>query len=241
MTDDTRRASDPKPFPADLVPTVIFEDTHLVVVSKPAGLLAQGESTGDVNLVDWCRGYFGRNYVGLVHRLDRNTSGMMVVAKRSKAADRLSEALREGTLIRVYRALVHGRIASPVEWRHWLKKDERTNTSTVVRAGTPGAKEAGLRAVPVEARTIGTSEVTLVEFHLETGRSHQIRVQSAASGHALLGDTKYGGRESSAGAPAFPRPALHSFRLEFPHPMTKEILRFEDPVPADFKTLWGNQ
>jgi 23S rRNA pseudouridine1911/1915/1917 synthase len=237
MAGDTRRASDSKPpsAPDALAPRILFEDTHLVVLSKPAGLLSQGESSGDPNLVDWCRAYFGRNYVGLVHRLDRNTSGLMVVAKRTKAADRLTQALREGTLVRVYRALVERRIRETAEWRHWLRKDERTNVSSVVRPGTPGAKEAALRVVPIETRVLGGQEITLAEFHLETGRSHQIRVQSAAAGHPLLGDTKYGAR---SGTIPFPRPALHSFRMEFPHPMTKEALRFDDALPADFRAVW---
>lgn len=215
-------------------PKILFEDTHLIVVSKPAGLLSQGEKTGDENLVDWCREHFGRNYVGLVHRLDRNTSGLMVVAKRTKSADRLTQALRDGRLVRVYRALLQGRLVQDAEWKHWIKKDERTNTSSVVRPGTPGAKEAFLHVTPIETRKIGPEEITLAEFKLETGRSHQIRVQAAATGHALLGDTKYGGKISTIS-----RPALHSFRLEFPHPMSGETLRYEDPLPADLAGVWG--
>ena len=126
-------------FPAELTPRILLEDTHLAVLSKPAGLLSQGESTGDFNLVDWCRDYFGRNYVGLVHRLDRNTSGLMVVAKRSKSAERLTEALKKGQLVRIYQALLHGDLREPAEWVHFLKKNESTNVVSVVRGDSPDA------------------------------------------------------------------------------------------------------
>lgn len=207
-----------------LTPKILFEDTHLVVLSKPAGLLSQGESTGDANLVDWCREYFGRNYVGLVHRLDRNTSGLMVVAKRSKSAERLTEALKKGELIRIYHALLHGKLSAPAEWVHHLRKNEATNTVSVVRADATGAKEARLRVIPIK----NFRDYTLAEFHLDTGRSHQIRVQSSASGHPLVGDGKYGAPTSN-----LVRPALHSAIIRFPHPMTKEPLEFTDPLPDD--------
>ncbi len=220
-----------------LTPRIVFEDTHLLVVSKPAGLLSQGESTGDWNLVDWARAYFGRNYVGLVHRLDRSTSGLMVVAKRSKAADRLSDALRSGSLVRVYHALLEGELRTAAEWRHFLRKDPKTNTTHIARAGS-GTKEAILHVAPLRrisrATSAGIRVLSLVEFRLETGRSHQIRVQASASGFPLLGDTKYGAKFSDVG---LDRPALHSATLEFPHPMSKEVLRFEDPLPADLAVL----
>ncbi len=218
-------------------PKIIFEDTHLIVISKPAGLLSQGEITGDANLVDWCRAHFGRNYVGLVHRLDRFTSGLMVVAKRSKAAERLTKALQDGELLRVYHALLEGNLKAEAEWRHTLKKDEKTNTSSVVRAGTSGAKEAILHVKPIRSFSAkGGLALTLAEFRLETGRSHQIRAQAAAMGFPLLGDGKYGAKYSAL---KFTRPALHSARMEFPHPMTKEVLRFEDPLPADIAEVLG--
>lgn len=218
-------------------PKILFEDNHLIVVAKPAGLLSQGEITGDANLVDWCRGHFGRNYVGLVHRLDRFTSGLMVVAKRSKAAERLTKALQDGELVRVYRAILEGELKSEAEWRHFLKKNPATNTSTVVRAETTGAKSAVLYVKPIAIKTAaGGLRLTLAEFRLETGRSHQIRAQAAAMGFPLLGDAKYGAKYDSL---HFPRPALHSARMEFPHPMTKEVLRFEEPLPSDLERIVG--
>jgi len=215
----------------ELSPTVLFEDTHLIVLDKPAGLLSQGEHTGDENLVDWLRGYFGRNYVGLIHRLDRNTSGVMVVAKRTKAARRLTEALRDGKLIRTYTAWLNGNLKKPARWQHILSKDEKRNIVSVAAGNKEGAKTAVLSVIPVRHIRYQGRDLTLAEFRLETGRSHQIRVQSAHEGHPVFGDTKYGG--SHCGETG--RPLLHSRRIEFPHPMSGEILKFEAPLPEDMK------
>lgn len=211
-------------------PRIVFEDTHLAVIDKPAGLLTQGDRTGDPSVVDWARGHFGRHYVGLIHRLDRGTSGLLVLAKRSKSANRLTLALQEGRLRRTYLALLEGRLSDAAEWKHYLLKDERTNTVRVVKQSVEGAKIAVLRVTPVEKRLRGETPLTLARFELETGRSHQIRAQSSAEGHPLVGDTKYGSRMHAA------RVALHSSELEFPHPMTEEILRFQSPLPDDFGT-----
>jgi 23S rRNA pseudouridine1911/1915/1917 synthase len=213
------------------IPTIIFEDQHLVVLSKPAGLLSQGEKTGDDNLVDWLRGYFGRQYVGLIHRLDRNTSGIMVVAKRTKSAQRLTEALQSGELHRTYLAWIGGDLKQPQQWRHFLSKNEKTNTVRVVKSAGGAAKEAALRVRPLLSGQFHGSLMTLAEFVLETGRSHQIRAQAAHEKHALLGDAKYGGLNG------FNRPALHSYQLSFPHPMSKEAMTFRAPLPEDFKSV----
>jgi 23S rRNA pseudouridine1911/1915/1917 synthase len=226
-------------------PRVVFEDMNVLVVSKPAGFLSQGGSregtpggTDEPNLVSWAQGYLGRPYVGLVHRLDRNTSGLMVLGKRTKAADRLTQALQKGSLERVYLAWLVGELGTAAKWTHWLVKDEKTNTSRVLPprgAGKPhpDAKEAALKVTPVGRGLLKNTPLTLAEFRLETGRSHQIRVQAAHEGFALLGDTKYGAED----APAFPRHALHSTRLSFPHPISKELLTFEDPLPEDMARL----
>ncbi|HUP57010.1 MAG TPA: pseudouridine synthase, partial [Bdellovibrionota bacterium] len=135
-------------------PVILFEDTHLLVLSKPAGLLSQGEKTGDANLVDWLRDYLGRPYVGLVHRLDRNTSGAMVVAKRTKSANRLSEALKAGQLEREYLAWVEGyvpRLGEPLRWEHRLEKDERTNRVRVLGSAARAGQAAILTATPLQS------------------------------------------------------------------------------------------
>jgi 23S rRNA pseudouridine1911/1915/1917 synthase len=209
-------------------PRILFEDTHLLVLDKPAGLLSQGERTGDENLVDWLRQYLGRPYVGLVHRLDRNTSGVMVVGKRTKAAQRLTESLQRGRLERTYLAWLEGELRAPARWHHWLVKDEAVNRVRVVKNATArGAKEAALTVEPVARGLWRGMPLTLASFRLETGRSHQIRAQAAHEGHPLLGDRKYGSRAE------FGRPALHSFRLRFDHPMSREWLEFEATLPAD--------
>lgn len=222
--------------PQSLDPRIVFEDQHLIVLVKPSGLLSQGEHTGDPNLVDWCRKHFGRNYVGLVHRLDRNTSGLMVVAKRSKAAERLTENLQSGRLVRRYLAWLHGELHGGRSLEHWLMKDERTNEVRVFASSSEAdaqAKRAALRMKAIRHGAYRGAVVTLCEFELETGRSHQIRAQSALIGHPVVGDPKYGSTEY-ARAP-FPRLALHSHHLAFPHPMTKEEMKFDDSLPDDLK------
>jgi 23S rRNA pseudouridine1911/1915/1917 synthase len=226
-----------KSVPRTDVPVILFEDPHLIVLSKPAGLLSQGEHTGDVNLVDWLREHFGRNYVGIIHRLDRNTSGAMVVAKRTKSAQRLTSSLQKGEIARSYLAWIEGSLTAPAKWKHFLTKDEKQNRSRAVKANHPEAKEAILTVKPVTTSALaGPSRgeiLTLAEFVLETGRSHQIRVQAATEKHPLVGDAKYGGIET----PLIDRPALHSYHIEFPHPMTGVKMAFNAPIPEDFKGI----
>ena len=210
-------------------PTIIFEDTHLLVLSKPAGLLSQGDISESENVVDWCREHFGRHYVGLVHRLDRNTSGLMVVGKRTKSAARLTKALQDRTLIRRYKAWVWGKVTEPRTWTHHLWKDEKQNKMFVDE--TRGKKSV-LHLTPLQESEYKGECITLCAFKLDTGRNHQIRVQAAYEGNSLLGDRKYGNSLTDAD---FPRPLLHSVYLEFPHPMSHEVLTFEDELPADMK------
>lgn len=216
-----------------LTPRILFEDTHLLVLDKPAGLLSQGEHTGDLNLVDWLRQYLGRPYVGLVHRLDRNTSGILVVAKRTKAAQRLTDSLQAGRLERIYLAWLEGTISGPATWRHVLRKDEAANRTHIITGPRAASgKEAVLSLEPLERGQWQGTVVTLAKLRLETGRSHQIRAQAAHEGHPLLGDAKYGSR-----AAGFGRPALHSHHLRFDHPMSHEWVEFEAPLPADMAAL----
>ncbi len=216
-----------------MTPRILYEDVHLCVLSKPAGLLSQSDASGEPSLVDWLRGHFGRDFVGLVHRLDRNTTGLMVAAKRTKSADRLSEALRSGVLRREYLAWLSGNLPAAARWRHFLEKNERTNVVRVVKGG---GKEAILDVEPVAQGEYRGRALTLARFRLETGRSHQIRVQASFEGYPLLGDMKYGDRLPPE-LRVFGRPALHSALLEFPHPMTKELMRFEEELPADMAGL----
>ncbi len=220
---------------------VLFEDQHLIVLSKPAGLLSQGDISEGENLVDLLRERFGRHYVGLVHRLDRNTSGLMVVAKRSKAAERLTRQLQSGELVRKYRAIVYGSLplTSPLRWNHWLLKNEQTNQVRVVPSGTSKAKEAVLYAQPLRTLIHPTGEiVTEVEFELETGRGHQIRAQCQASGYPIIGDKKYGNVKSLT---LFTRTALHSSFLSFLHPISHEKMTFEQRYSPDMIEFFGSR
>jgi 23S rRNA pseudouridine1911/1915/1917 synthase len=215
-----------KAFPKQLCPKILFEDTHLLVLSKPAGLLSQPEHSQSINLVEGLRKYWNRHYVGLIHRLDRNTSGIMIVAKRSKSAQRLTQSLLEGKLIRRYLGLAIGNFTQSARWMHQLDKNKKTNHVCV----KPSGKQATLQVAPKKHFFFQNHPITLMEFILETGRSHQIRAQAAHEGFPLLGDYKYGGT-----CIRFPRIALHSYHLTFPHPMSEELFTFEDALPEDLK------
>ena len=217
---------------------ILFEDQHFIVLSKEPGLLSQGDITGDENLVDLLRVHFGRNYVGLIHRLDRNTSGLMVVAKRSKSAERLTEQLQNGTLVRHYHAILLGTLTGDHFWEHWLLKNEKTNEVRAVSAKTPGAKKSALKVYSLKnfSHPRTQTPLTLARFELETGRSHQIRVQSAASGHALIGDSKYGDVKSAA---LFSRPALHSCYLSFEHPISRAKIAYEERYAVDMLQIFS--
>jgi 23S rRNA pseudouridine1911/1915/1917 synthase len=221
-------------------PEILFEDTHLIVLSKPAGLLSQGGEAKGPNLVDWLREYLGRPYVGLVHRLDRGTTGAMIVAKRTKSAQRLTEALKEGRLTREYLAWAEGSmrpLGEPLRWEHRLAKNERTNRVTVFKKGAGGAAAekaqlAVLTTIPLQSGAWRGSPLTLMRLRLETGRSHQIRAQSAYEGFPILGDQKYGAKLQG-----YPGLALHSWRISFPHPMGGQDLRFQAELPEEMRTL----
>jgi 23S rRNA pseudouridine1911/1915/1917 synthase len=216
---------------------VLYEDNHCLAVNKPAGLLTQGDATGDPNLVDEARAYLkakyakpGNVFVGLVHRLDRPTSGVVVLARTSKAAERLSAQFREGTVEKVYWALVEGRgPQGPGVLDDTLRKDERRNVVEVVAPGTPGGRAAALGY-----QVLGRSAAGCwLEVRPLTGRSHQIRVQLAARGWAIVGDTKYGATTSLRALDGRPRVALHARSLTIEHPTRREAIALTAPVPAD--------
>jgi len=212
--------------------TILFEDQHLVVINKAAGVLSQGDHSNQRDLVSYLRKHFGRHYVGLIHRLDRNVSGAMVVAKRTKAASRLSEALREGKIKRIYYAIVEGQLTKKQTINNWLVKDARRNLVRVVTKEVPQAKEAILELRPLASGIWRRQPVSCIEIRLKTGRSHQIRAQMAAFGHPVLGDMKYGHDKHE-----LPRPMLHALQIAFPYPMTQEMMQYEAPLPDDMKKL----
>jgi len=216
-------------------PKIIFEDPNIIVLDKPVGLLSQGDISGENNLVDWLRRYLGRHYVGLIHRLDRNTSGIMVVAKRTKAANRLTASLQKGKLERKYLAWIIGSLKKPAVWKHHLLKDEKMNQMKVVLKPSSKSKEAVLKVQPIGYGKLAGQNLTLAEFKLQTGRSHQIRIQSQAEGYSVLGDVKY--KIKNVNQLSFPRPALHSYKISFPHPISGETLHFESPLPEDMAAI----
>ena len=217
---------------------VLYEDNHCLVLNKPAGLLAQGDSTGESTILDLARSYLkeryakpGNVFVGLVHRLDRPVSGVLLLARTSKAAARLSEQFRAGTVGKTYSAVAEG--SCPVdagEWTDTLWKDETLNRVEVVEAGARGGQEARV-AFRVLARERGR---TMLELRPMTGRSHQLRVQLASRGLPIVGDRKYGATSTLRALDGRSRIALHGRMLTFTHPTRQVAISVDAPVPADW-------
>ena len=214
---------------------VIYEDNHLLVVDKPAGLLSQADQSGDQTVVTAVASYLkqkyekpGQVYVGLVHRLDRNVSGVMVLARTSKAAGRLSAQFRDGLVAKTYLAVVAGVPQPPQgEIVSWLAgAADRRGVTRAVAAASPGAKECCLRYDVREAH----GRFALVRVTPVTGRRHQIRAQLSQVGCPLVGDVKYG---SQWRLPDH-RLALHASRIEISHPVGGRRLVFTAPVTADW-------
>jgi 23S rRNA pseudouridine1911/1915/1917 synthase len=210
---------------------IIFEDNHLLVIDKPAGVLSQEDHTGNPDVLNLCKAYIkkeynkpGNVYLGLVHRLDRPVSGVMVLAKTSKAASRLSYQIRKRTMKKTYWALVHG--MSPVygEHVHFLDKDNRTNIVKAYNSPKRNAKESRLKFITIKQ----SSKFSVIEVDLITGRPHQIRVQFAKEGNPLWGDHKYGNPDKNHGKDI----ALRAVKLELEHPTLKDLMTFKAPKPS---------
>ena len=208
---------------------VIFEDNHLLVVIKPQNVPTVADSSKDESLQESLKAQTG-GFVGIVHRLDRVTGGVMVFAKTSKAAARLSEQIKDGTFKKTYYAVVNGipkeRSATLV---NWLAKDTVRNTVAVVPQTTTGAKRAELTYKIIDT----VKGDALVAVELETGRSHQIRVQMKHIGNPIVGDARYGG--SRKGIKDI---ALWAYQLEFNHPTTHDRMKFIVNPPED--GAWAN-
>lgn len=203
---------------------VIYEDNHIIVVEKPCNVPSQADKTTDEDMLTLVKSYIkekyqkpGEVYLGLVHRLDRPVGGIMVFARTSKGASRLSEAIRTNNFSKKYLAVVNGTFDNKTgSFEDYLFKDEALNKSKVVSKDKKGAKLAKL-SYEVIGEANGNS---LVKINLETGRHHQIRVQFSNAGHALVGDQKYG--KSNPGVQI----ALWAYELEFKHPTKDEIMKF---------------
>lgn len=213
---------------------VIYEDNHLLVVEKPVNILSQGDDTNDKDMVNLLKDYIkkkynkpGNVYIGLIHRLDRPVGGVMVFAKTSKAASRLSEQVRNKTFNKTYLAIVHGTMKSSEDTlKDFLYKNKKTNMVTVVKKNHKDAKEAEL-----DYRVLNFKEnLSLVQVNLRTGRSHQIRVQFSSRKHPLYGDQRYGKEINKVGQQI----ALWSNKIELYHPTTKEKMEFTCHTPDKY-------
>ncbi len=204
---------------------IIYEDNHILVVEKPANVPVQRDSSGDEDLLSILKGYLkekynkpGNVYLGLVHRLDRPVSGIMIFAKTSKAAKRLSEQIAKHQFKKTYLAVVHGKVEDFGTFKDKLLKNPKTNKTIVSDKG----KEAELDYVLKSFQ----KKMSLVEINLKTGRSHQIRVQFASRGFPLYGDQKYNNKAMKDNI------ALFSKSIEFVHPITKKTIKFSLPMPS---------
>jgi len=219
---------------------VLFEDNHLLVVEKPVNMPTQEDESKDLDLLTALKEDLklrhqkpGNVYLGLVHRLDRPVGGVMVFAKTSKAASRLSDAVRTRSLDKIYVAVVHGKPSEARgRLRHFLLKDSRTNTVKTVPEGTAEAKEAIL-----DYEVLGSEQgFSLLRVELLTGRPHQIRVQLSSMGCPLYGDQKYGASVNKPGQ----QTALWSTLLSFRHPVQQETSLYRSYPPEEFPwSIWN--
>ena len=206
---------------------ILYEDNHIIVVVKEPGIPSQADKTKDPDMLTIIKKYLkekynkpGNVYLGLVHRLDRSVGGVMVFARTSKAASRLSEQVREKQVRKNYIAVVKGKFEKPKGiMQDYLVKDSKKNKSFVTNKDDKNAKfsELEYEVIKYDERT----NMSLVKIDLKTGRHHQIRVQFSSRGHSLCGDTKYGTRSRSR------QLALWAYKLRFYHPTTKEKLEFK--------------
>lgn len=212
---------------------ILFEDNHCIAVNKPAGWPAThyaGEETVDRLVKAYLKEKYkkpGQVYLGVVHRLDKPVTGVLLFARTSKAAARLSEQFREGAVEKVYWAVVENlpRFAAAGTFDDWLYKDEAQTQVKLARAKTPGAQQS-ITHYQVRAQYGG---LTLLELRPQTGRKHQLRVQLASRGLPIYGDKKYGSRQSLG-----PAIALHARSLTFLHPIRNEPIT----LTADLPKYW---
>lgn len=215
---------------------ILYEDNHLIVINKPAGRLVQGDSTGDEPLSESVKTYIkqkynkpGNVYLGVVHRLDRPTSGVLVFAKTSKALSRLNKQFSERQTQKIYWAMVDSKPSKENDRLvHFLKRNRKQNKSYAYHKEIPDSKKAILNYKTLKS----LKHYHLLEIELETGRHHQIRSQLSFIGSIIKGDLKYGAKRSNPNGGIH----LHAKRLCLIHPTTKEKMCFEADVPKD--NLW---
>ena len=216
---------------------ILYEDNHLIAVRKRVGDIVQGDKTGDVPLSDRVKNFLkdkyqkpGNVYVGVVHRLDRPVSGVVLFAKTSKALPRLNKMFAEHKGVKkTYLAIVANKPSQPQgTLTHWLTRNEKQNTARAYDREVPGSKKAVL-----DYRLIAQSErYFLLEIELHTGRHHQIRCQLSKMGCPIRGDLKYGAPRSNPDGGI----SLHAWRLELEHPVSHQNIIIEAPLPEE--RLW---
>ncbi len=216
---------------------VLYEDNHVIVINKRAGDIVQGDKTGDKPLSNVVKEYLkdkynkpGNVFLGVVHRLDRPTTGIVVFARTSKALPRLNKLFSQKEVKKTYWAI----IKNPVNTKHgtlihWLKKNPKNNKSTAYDKEVPDSKKAILHYKVIKE----LDNYSLLEINLETGRHHQIRTQLSKIGHPIKGDLKYGFDRSNKDASI----NLHSRQIEFIHPVKKEIISITASLPND--SIWN--
>ena len=218
-------------------PQILFEDNHLLVINKPPGVLAQGDNTKDRSVLDIVKNIIkirdnkpGKVYLGLVHRLDRPTSGVMVLAKTSKVLSRLNKQFAEKTTSKTYWAIVSGTAAdTPTRLSHFLIRKQAQNKSYAHRKEVPNSKFSEL----IYTKKRDLDRYTLLEIELLTGRHHQIRAQLSAEELIIKGDLKYGAKRPNKDGSIH----LHARKLTIIHPTLKEPISFTAPPPKD--TVWN--
>ena len=217
--------------------TVLYEDNHIIAVNKTCNEIVQGDKTGDTPLSEMVKAYIkarynkpGEVFLGVTHRLDRPTSGVVLFARTSKALTRLNEMFKSHEQIKkTYWAIVQGCPKVPeARLENWLVRNEAQNKSYIAK---PGAKEAKQAILSYKTLVKG-DHYTLLEVNLETGRHHQIRCQLAAIGCPIKGDLKYGAKRSNPDGGI----CLHARKIEFIHPVSKQNICITAPVPED--SLW---
>ena len=214
---------------------ILYEDNHLLIINKKAGQLVQGDKTGDESLLESIKNFIkkreakpGNVFLGLVHRIDRPTSGLVIYAKTSKALSRLPQMVKNREIKKTYWAIVPKEMIPQTQRLvHYLKKNEKNNKAIVFTKPTEGAKEAILTYTVLKM----LDHYQLLEIDLETGRHHQIRAQLSKIGVPIKGDLKYGAARSNPDGGI----SLHARKLQFIHPVSKEEISIVAPVPENDK------
>ena len=207
---------------------ILYDDNHVLVVEKPINIPVCEDESHDMDLLNILKIYIknkynksGNVYLGLIHRLDRPVGGIMVFAKTSKAASRLSMQVRENKIKKYYYAVVHGKVDGEGKFIDYLSKDRKKNISYVTDSSIGKLSKLKYKCISYK------DNLSLVDIELETGRSHQIRVQFSSRNHPLVGDVKYGTDKNV-------QIALFSYKLSFYHPITKELLTFRLELPKRY-------